>query len=58
MICNARTQLMILSKETAIKALKAAISQAGKSRIDLVKLQEYAQRLQVDIGPYLMSVTT
>jgi predicted transcriptional regulator of viral defense system len=48
----------VLSKETAIKALKAAISQAGKSRIDLVRLQEYAQRLAVDIGPYLMSVTT
>lgn len=47
-----------LSKETAIKALKAAVSQTGKSRIDLVKLQEYAQRLSVDIGPYLMSITT
>ena len=48
----------VLSKEIAIKALKAAITQGGKNRIDLVKLQEYAQRLQVDIGPYLMSVTT
>ena len=48
----------VLSKEIAIKALKVAVSQTGKSRIDLVKLQEYAQRLAVDIGPYLMSLTT
>ena len=48
----------VLSKETAIKALKAAVFQTGKNRIDLVRLQDYAQRLAVDIGPYLMSITT
>lgn len=45
----------LLSRETAIKALKAAIG--GKNRIDLVKLQEYAKKLRFNITPYLMSVT-
>ncbi len=48
----------LLSRETAIKALKAAIAKGGKNRIDLVKLQEYARKLRVDIHPYLMSLTT
>jgi predicted transcriptional regulator of viral defense system len=48
----------VLSKEIAIKALKEAVAKGGKDRIDLVKLQDYGRRLQVDIGPYLMSVTT
>lgn len=47
----------LLSRETAIKALKAAIAQKGKNRIDLVKLQEYAKKLRFNIAPYLMSVT-
>jgi len=48
----------LLSRETAIKALKMAIAQGGKDRLNLVKLQEYAKQLQVSITPYLMSVTT
>ena len=48
----------MLSREIAIKALKAALAQGGKNRIDLVKLQEYARRLQCTIEPYLMSMTT
>jgi|ERR1700722_574421 len=47
----------LLSRETAIKALKAAIAQGGKNRIDFVKLQEYAKKLRFNITPYLMSVT-
>lgn len=47
----------LLSRETAIKALKTAIAQGGKNRIDLVKLQEYAKQLRFDITPYLMSMT-
>ncbi len=47
----------LLSRETAIKALKAAIAQGGKNRVDLMKLQEYAKRLRFNIAPYLMSVT-
>lgn len=48
----------LLSRETAIKALKAAVVKGGKNRIDLVKLQEYAKRLRFNISPYLMSITT
>ncbi|HEY2811004.1 MAG TPA: type IV toxin-antitoxin system AbiEi family antitoxin domain-containing protein [Rhabdochlamydiaceae bacterium] len=47
----------LLSRETAIKALKAAIAKSGKNRIDLVKLQEYAKKLRFNISPYLMSIT-
>jgi predicted transcriptional regulator of viral defense system len=48
----------LLSREIAIKALKLAIAQGGKNRIDLIKLEAYAKKLQVDIVPYLMSITT
>jgi len=48
----------LLSRETAIKALKAAIAKGGKNRIDLVKLQEYAKKLRFNIFPYLISITT
>ena len=48
----------LLSRETAIKALKAAVVKAGKNRLDLVKLEEYARKLRFDITPYLLSVTT
>ncbi|MBI2742716.1 MAG: type IV toxin-antitoxin system AbiEi family antitoxin domain-containing protein [Chlamydiales bacterium] len=47
----------LLSRETAIKALKAAIAIGGKNRIDLMKLQKYAKKLRFNIAPYLMSVT-
>jgi predicted transcriptional regulator of viral defense system len=47
-----------LSRETAIKALKAAITITGKNRLDLLKLQKYAKKLRVPITPYLMAVTT
>lgn len=48
----------LLSRETAIKALKLAISQGGKNSINILKLESYAKRFQVDIAPYLMSITT
>lgn len=48
----------LFSRETAIKALKMAIKQGGKNRIDLIKLEAYAKQLHVDITPYLLSITT
>ncbi len=48
----------LISRETAIKALKAAIAKGGKNRLDLVKLEAYAKKLRFDIAPYLLSVTT
>jgi predicted transcriptional regulator of viral defense system len=47
----------LLSRETAIKALKAAMTLGGKNRIDLKKLESYAKTLRFDITPYLLSVT-
>lgn len=47
-----------LSRETAIKALKAGLSGRKKEKIDLLKLQKYAKKLRVPIAPYLMTVTT
>jgi len=48
----------LLSRETAIKALKAAIAKGGKNRLDFVKLEAYAKKLRFDITPFLMTVTT
>lgn len=48
----------LLSRETAVKALKAAIAKGGKNRLDLVKLEAYAKKLRFNITPYLLSVTT
>lgn len=48
----------LLSRETAIKALKTALAKGGKNRIDLIKLQEYAKKLRFNISPYLLSLTT
>lgn len=47
----------LLSRETAIKALKAAVVKGGKNRIDLIKLQDYAKKLRFNVAPYLMSIT-
>lgn len=47
----------LLSRETAIKALKTAIAKGGKNRLDLVKLEAYAKRLRFNITPYLLSFT-
>lgn len=48
----------LLSRETAIKALKMAISAKGAARINLIKLQDYAKQLRFNIVPYLITVTT
>lgn len=48
----------LLSRETAIKALKMALSAKGNSRLDLRKLQAYAKKLRFNIAPYLLTATT
>lgn len=48
----------LLSRETAIKALKMATAKGGKNRLDLIKLEVYAKKLRFNITPYLLSVTT
>jgi len=48
----------LLSRETAIKALKMALSKKGGERLDLRKLQSYAKKLRFNINPYLLTATT
>jgi predicted transcriptional regulator of viral defense system len=48
----------LLSQETAIKALKMALSSKSGVRLDLRKLQTYAKKLRFNISPYLISATT
>jgi predicted transcriptional regulator of viral defense system len=48
----------LLSRETAIKALKKALSHKGSGRLNLKKLQAYAKNLRFNIDPYLITVTT
>lgn len=48
----------LLSRETAIKALKMALSQKGTKRLDLKKIQSYAKKLRFNITPYLITATT
>jgi hypothetical protein len=47
----------LLSRETAIKALKAAVVKREKKRLDVVKLETYAKKLRFDITPYLLSLS-
>jgi len=48
----------LLSRETAIKAMKMALAKKGSKRLDLRKLQAYAKKLKVNIEPYLITATT
>lgn len=48
----------LLSRETAIKALKMALMKSGKNRIDLNKLEAYAKQLRFNVTPYLLSIMT
>lgn len=47
----------LLSRETAIKALKFALK-PGDRPINLIKLQDYAEKLRFNITPYLETATT
>ena len=48
----------LLSRETAIKALKMGLTLPKSEKINLVKLQNYAKQLRVNIAPYLITATT
>jgi predicted transcriptional regulator of viral defense system len=47
-----------LSKEIAIKALKAAVSGRSPKKLDIKKLQLYAKHFRVNLDPYILTVTT
>jgi len=46
-----------LGRETALKALKMALSKSGTERIDLEKIRQYAKKLRVNIVPFLIAMT-
>jgi predicted transcriptional regulator of viral defense system len=48
----------LLSREVAIKALKMAVSHKRTKKLNLIKLQEYAKELRVNISDFLLTVTT
>ena len=48
----------LLSRETAIKALKISLAKKNSERLDLRKLQSYAKKLRFNIDPYLITATT
>ena len=47
-----------LSKEIAIKALKAAVSSGSKKKLNIKKLQQYAKHFGINLDPYILTVTT
>ncbi len=47
-----------LSKEIAIKALKAAVSSRTPKKLDIKKLQQYARQFGLNLEPYILTVTT
>ncbi len=47
-----------LSRETALKSLKLALTKRGPEKIDFEKMRKYAKALRVKIEPYLLAVTT
>ena len=47
-----------LSIEVAIKALKAGLKGRSGNKLDLIKLQTYAQKRKVNITPYVLTATT
>ncbi|WP_246067944.1 type IV toxin-antitoxin system AbiEi family antitoxin domain-containing protein [Legionella geestiana] len=47
-----------LSKEIAIKALKAAVSGRVSKKLDLKKIQQYARQFGLNLDPYILAVTT
>jgi len=46
-----------LSKETALKALKAGLAQQREKKIDIKKLRAYAKKMKINIDPYLLALT-
>ena len=47
-----------LSREVAIKALRAYLRSTGDHKPNMNKLTTYAKQLRVDIHPYIMALTT
>jgi predicted transcriptional regulator of viral defense system len=46
-----------LSRETALKALKIALTKKGAEKIDIEKIRQYAKKLRIKIEPFLIAMT-
>jgi len=46
-----------LGRETALKALKIALTKKGAERVDPEKIRKYAKKLRVNIEPFLIAMT-
>jgi len=46
-----------LGRETALKALKIALTKKGSERIDIERIRKYAKKLRVKIEPFLIAMT-
>lgn len=46
-----------LGTETALKALKLALTKKGSEKIDIEKIRNYAKKLRVKIEPFLIAMT-
>jgi predicted transcriptional regulator of viral defense system len=46
-----------LGRETALKALKIALTKKGNEKINIEKIRQYAKKLRVNIEPFLIAMT-
>lgn len=46
-----------LGQETALKALKIALTKTGSEKVDVKKIREYAKILRVKMEPFLIAMT-
>lgn len=46
-----------LGRETALKALKIALTKRGREKIDIEKIRQYAKKLRIKIEPFLIAMT-
>jgi predicted transcriptional regulator of viral defense system len=46
-----------LGRETALKALKTALTKKGVERVDIEKIRKYAKKLRITIEPFLIAMT-
>lgn len=46
-----------LGRETALKALKTALTKKGSEKINIEKIRQYAKKLRIKIEPFLIAMT-
>lgn len=46
-----------LGRETALKALKIALTKRGSEKINIEKIRQYAKKLRIKIEPFLIAMT-